>query len=234
MGAPERTQTRQQIQWLPLRRLHCQRPGVHPRGHSSPGRRHVNDPRRPRLAACGKTHAAFGRRCIPPEPLRFAPFFVAFRSKYTRYSSLTRLVGRAPHRPRRSREFHHRLLAPVRQHMVPRPDRKLRQRLPAPRTLRPRDPEEVTRKRRQPHAVVNPPQRARPPRLLHQLRGLRAGHQDHAALPGAGRRFGLHLDLRNAVRLVAWPAERVPRVRARERGGVDGDCGVLRSETDLP
>ena len=68
------------------------------------------------LTACGKTHAAFGRRCIPTEPLRFAPFFVAFRSKYTRASSpgggssLTRLVGRAPHRPRRSREFHHRLL----------------------------------------------------------------------------------------------------------------------------
>ena len=63
-----------------------------------------------RLTACGKTHAAFGRRCIPPEPLRFAPFFVAFRSKYTRYSSLTRLVGRAPHQARRSRGFHHRLL----------------------------------------------------------------------------------------------------------------------------
>ena len=65
------------------------------------------------LTACGKTHAAFSRRCIPPEPLRFAPFFVAFRSKYTGYSSLTRLVGRAPHRPRRSREFHHRLLSEV-------------------------------------------------------------------------------------------------------------------------
>ena len=50
-------------------------------------------------------------------------FFVAFRSKYTRASSpgggssLTRLVGRAPRphretgRPRRSRGFHHRLLA---------------------------------------------------------------------------------------------------------------------------
>ena len=62
------------------------------------------------LTACGKTHAAFDRRCIPAEPLRFAPFFVAFRSKYTRYSSLTRLVSRAPRRSRRSREFHHRLL----------------------------------------------------------------------------------------------------------------------------
>ena len=62
------------------------------------------------LTACGKTHTAFDRRCIPPEPLRFAPFFVAFRSKYTRYSSLTRLVSRAPHRSRRSRGFHHRLL----------------------------------------------------------------------------------------------------------------------------
>ena len=70
------------------------------------------------LAACGKTHAAFGRRCIPPEPLRFAPFFVAFRSKYTRASSPSRALsaGRlAPTgrtgRPRRSRGFHHRLLA---------------------------------------------------------------------------------------------------------------------------
>ena len=64
------------------------------------------------LTACGKTHAAqfsrwgLGRRCIPPEPLRFAPFFVAFRLKYTRASSpgggssLTRLVSRAP-RPHR-------------------------------------------------------------------------------------------------------------------------------------
>ena len=63
------------------------------------------------LAACGETHAAFDRRCIPPEPRRFAALCVAFRSKYTRYSSLTRLVSRAPHRSRRSRGFHHRLLA---------------------------------------------------------------------------------------------------------------------------
>ena len=69
------------------------------------------------LAACGETHAAqfsrwgLDRRCIPPEPRRFAALCVAFRSKYTRYSSLTRLVSRAPHRSRRSRGFHHRLLA---------------------------------------------------------------------------------------------------------------------------
>ena len=61
------------------------------------------------LTACGKTHAAFDGRSIPPEPRRLAALIVAFRPKYTRYSSLTRLVGRAPHRPRRSREFHHRL-----------------------------------------------------------------------------------------------------------------------------
>ena len=42
-------------------------------------------------------------------PRRCAPLIVAFRSKYTRYSSLTRLVSRAPHRPRRSHGFHHRL-----------------------------------------------------------------------------------------------------------------------------
>ena len=62
------------------------------------------------LTACGETQAAFGRRSIPAEPRRFAPLIVAFRSKYTRYSSLTRLVSRAPRRPRRSRGFHHRLL----------------------------------------------------------------------------------------------------------------------------
>ena len=56
-----------------------------------------------------ETHAAFARRSIPAEPRRFAPLIVAFRSKYTRYSSLTRLVSRAPPRPRRSRGFHHRL-----------------------------------------------------------------------------------------------------------------------------
>ena len=39
----------------------------------------------------------------------FAPLIVALRSEYTRYSSLTRLVSRAPHWPRRSRGFHHRL-----------------------------------------------------------------------------------------------------------------------------
>ena len=65
------------------------------------------------LTACGETHAAFERRCIPAEPRRFAALCVALRSKYTRYSSLARLVSRAPHRSRRSREFHHRLLAAV-------------------------------------------------------------------------------------------------------------------------
>ena len=44
-------------------------------------------------------------------PRRFAPLIVAFRSKYTRYSSLTRLVSRASHRPRRSPGFHRRPLA---------------------------------------------------------------------------------------------------------------------------
>ena len=69
-----------------------------------------------RLTACGKTHTAFDRRSLPAEPRRFAPLIVAFRSKYTWYSSLTRLVSRTPtgrtgpHRSRRSRGFHHRLL----------------------------------------------------------------------------------------------------------------------------
>ena len=66
------------------------------------------------LAACGKTHAAFERRCIPAEPGRCAALVVAFRSENTRYSSLMRLVSRAPARSRRSRGFHHRLPAGVR------------------------------------------------------------------------------------------------------------------------
>ena len=63
------------------------------------------------LAARGETHAAFERRCIPSEPRRFGALCVALRSKYTRYSSLARRVSRAPHPSRRSREFHHGLLA---------------------------------------------------------------------------------------------------------------------------
>jgi hypothetical protein len=65
-------------------------------------------------AACGQSRAAFSGRCIPPEPGRSAALIVAFRSEYTRYSSLTRLVRRA-HRPlRRSRHFIHRLLEALR------------------------------------------------------------------------------------------------------------------------
>ncbi len=64
----------------------------------------------PGLTACGKSHAAFERRCIPAETGRCAALIVAFRSEYTRYSSLTRLVSRAPHRSRCSRHFLHRLL----------------------------------------------------------------------------------------------------------------------------
>ena len=69
-----------------------------------------DDPVPEALTACGETPAAFERRCIPPEPRRSAALCVAFRSKYTRYSSLTRLVSRAPLRSRRSPGFHHRLL----------------------------------------------------------------------------------------------------------------------------
>ena len=52
------------------------------------------------LAACEQSGAAqnsrwgLDQRCIPPEPLHFVPLIVAFRTKYTRYSSLTR----RPHR----------------------------------------------------------------------------------------------------------------------------------------
>ena len=64
-----------------------------------------------RLAGLG-AHVGSTTGC---SPRRFAPLIVAFRSKYARASSpgggssLTRLVSRAPRRPRRSRGFHHRL-----------------------------------------------------------------------------------------------------------------------------
>ncbi len=79
----------------------------------------------PGLTAGAETQAAqfsrwgLERRCIPPEPRRFAALCVAFRSEYTRASSpgggssLTRLVSRAPRRSRRSPGFHHRLLSRV-------------------------------------------------------------------------------------------------------------------------
>ncbi len=59
----------------------------------------------------GASPASALTRIPPPaiSPRRCAPLIVAFRSKYTRYSSLTRLVSRAPRRPRRSLGFHHRL-----------------------------------------------------------------------------------------------------------------------------
>ena len=63
------------------------------------------------LTACGKSHAAFERRCIPPEPRLCEALCVALPSKYTRYSSLARLVRRAPRHSRRSRDFPHRLLS---------------------------------------------------------------------------------------------------------------------------
>ncbi len=47
----------------------------------------------------------------PAEPPRFTALIVAFHSKYTRYSSLTRLASRAPPRSRCSRHFIHGLLS---------------------------------------------------------------------------------------------------------------------------
>ncbi len=77
-------------------------PDLLPPAPQSAFRRHAD------LTTCGETQAAqfsrwgLARRSIPAEPLRFAPFFVAFRSKYTRAgspgggSSLTRFVSRTP------------------------------------------------------------------------------------------------------------------------------------------
>ena len=66
--------------------------------------------KRKESTACGKAHTAFDGRCIPSEPRLCEALIVAFQSEYTRYSSLTRLVSRAPRPSRRSRGFHHRLL----------------------------------------------------------------------------------------------------------------------------
>ena len=67
--------------------------------------------------------------------------------------------------------------------MIPRPDRKLRQRFPAARPLRSGHLEKIAGQRRQPHAVVDPPQRPRLPRFPHRrrvhhpkLKALRPGH----------------------------------------------------------
>ena len=62
--------------------------------------------------ACAPLRKRTGR-CIPSEPGRFAALCVAFRSKERCYSSLTRLVSRAPRRSRCSRHFLHRLLMAV-------------------------------------------------------------------------------------------------------------------------
>ncbi len=80
------------------------RPAIHPGQTAGGGGPVLPVGARPAIhpgqTAGGGTHAAFGQRSIPAEPRRCAPLFVAFRSKYTRYSSLTRLVSRAP-RPHR-------------------------------------------------------------------------------------------------------------------------------------
>ena len=58
----------------------------------------------------------------------------------------------------------------VGQHMVAGADRELRQRFSRARPLDPRQLEEVTRQRRQAHAVVQPPQRPARSRFLHRRR----------------------------------------------------------------
>ena len=69
-------------------------------------------------AAGGETQAAqFSRWELDQRsttgcsPRRYSPLIVAFRSEYIGNSTLTRLVSRALPAPRRSRGFHHRLLA---------------------------------------------------------------------------------------------------------------------------
>ena len=101
---------------LPLRGLRgaCaplrKRPAIHPGQTACNGTRAAfgRPAIHPGQTAGSETHAAFGRRSIPPEPRRCAPLIVALRSEYTRYSSLTRLVSRAPRRPRRSPPAVHR------------------------------------------------------------------------------------------------------------------------------
>ena len=97
-----------------------------------PTRRSAGDPSRLNRVAARRSSLRFGRNTpgIPPSralsagrlpglgahvgsttgcsPRRCAPLIVAL-PEYTRYSSLTRLVSRAPPQPRRSRGFHHRL-----------------------------------------------------------------------------------------------------------------------------
>ena len=89
--ACDETRAAQFSRWgLGRRSIPAKQPVMKPTRPSSPGGGSAGDPSRLNRVA-------------------FAPLIVALRSEYTRYSSLTRLVSPAPHRPRRSRGFHHRL-----------------------------------------------------------------------------------------------------------------------------
>ena len=132
------------------------------------------------LAACRQSHAAFERRCIPAEPRLSKALIVALRSKYTRYSSLARLVSRAPRHSRRSRHLAHRLLAACRQshaaferRCIPAEPRLSKALIVALRS-------KYTRYSSLARLVTRPPRHSRRSRhLAHRL--LAAGRQSHAA-----------------------------------------------------
>ena len=140
--AGSETHAAQFSRWgLGRRSIPAKQPVMKPTRPSSPGGGSAGDPSRLNRVAARRSSLRFGRntpvflpsralsagRLAPTglgahagsttgcSPRRCAPLIVAFRSKYTRYSSLTRLVSRTPtgrtgpHRPRRSRGFHHRL-----------------------------------------------------------------------------------------------------------------------------
>ena len=123
--AGSETRAAQFSRWgLGRRSIPAKQPVMKPTRPSSPGGGSAGDPSRLNRVASRRSSLRFGRntRGIPPSralsagrlaglgahagsttgcsPRRFAPLIVAFRSKYTRYSSLTRLVSRAP-RPHR-------------------------------------------------------------------------------------------------------------------------------------
>ena len=66
-------------------------------------------------------------------------------------------------------------IPPIGEHVVARTDRKLFERLARPAPFRPGQLEEITAQRRQPDAVMEPPQRSGPSRLLYR-RGVEDPH----------------------------------------------------------
>ena len=98
-----------------------------------------------------------------------------------------------------------RRVAAVGQHVVARTDRELRERLASTVPFRRRQLEEIAAQRGQIDAVVQPPQRAGPARLLHG----RAIERPHLKAPRRGHRYAVLPEQLHAQRV--QPVARLPQ-----------------------